>query len=231
MASWKGSRHVDIVAVHPSLFAITANLNEGKRPHSYLLLHDAGNLLFHGSDQVSFYKEHADFFARHGGIAKHVLTHGAEAFPACLYVERTLGAPVYLHNADVPYATKKAKAPIPASFHVRHRVYPHLEAIPMPGHSLGFTSYLWDSNPGRYVFAGDIFFRRVGRWTAYVHPLLAEDGIKSLKALRALDVDFLLPNQSLADQPIPAPFDATRRGHLIDQVIHAVARKHRITAQ
>ena len=76
------------------------------------------------------------------------------------------------------------------------------EVIPTPGHTPGATAYLWDSGQRRFLFTGDTIYLRDGEWwTACSGSSDRASYVESLKLIRELDFDVLVPGQRPAASP------------------------------
>jgi hypothetical protein len=232
MPRWKAEFPVAIAALEDNLFAITTTFSAGsqgiKHLHAYYLVLPDMRLLFHGPDRVDFYKQHAAFFAEHGGIDRQVMNHGADASPACTYVEKSYGAPIYIHADDVEHAIRKRKGPVSGSFSENHSLANDLDAIPLPGHTPGFTVFLWKTPGTRYLISGDIIYEDPQGWTAFLGEGLHEIGARSLKRLGEIDCDVLLPNESAGENTPPIRFGTSERKAIVHDVVRRVARKYKV---
>jgi glyoxylase-like metal-dependent hydrolase (beta-lactamase superfamily II) len=225
MAKWKVSAGIEIREIVDGLHVISNPSAGRKTRHSYLLVRESGNLLFHGPDQASFYKQYGDFFDEQGGIGLQVLTHAPEASPACAAVLSRWKADLYLHEWDLPEMVRKSGLSTEKIFSGRHMLPGgDVEAIPLPGHTLGFTGYRFEIDGGRFLVSGDMIVENIKGWRAKVPKVLAELGAKSLETLRGIEVDFLIPNQS-SDQGPPIPFGHDERERIVDEAADALARK------
>ena len=232
MPRWKSEFPVTITALEEHLFAITTSWTAGshgvKHLHAYYLVLPDMRLLFHGPDRVDFYKQHAAFFSEHGGIDRQVMNHGADASPACTYVEKTYGAPIYIHDDDVEHAIRKRKGPVSGSFSERHSVTPDLEAIPLPGHTQGFTVFLWRAPGTRYLIGGDIISEDPQGWTAFLGEGLQQVGARSLQRLGEIECEVLLPNETAGENTPPIRFGQSERKAIVQEVLRRVARKYSV---
>ena len=228
MPKWKSDYDVFVSEIEPALCAVTTQWEMAhgrKQLHAYILRLPNENLLFHGPDRVAVYKHFADEF---NGISRHILSHHADASPACQYVANTLGAKPYVHIDDAVNTAKRAKIPVDGNFLDEHQVADGLKAIPLPGHSSGFTVYIWQGSRGRYLFGGDIIFTDPKGWTAFFDHKPYEVGLNSLKRLRDLDVDYLLLNESLGDVVPPVPFARGQREQAVSEAIDRVCQKYKL---
>jgi glyoxylase-like metal-dependent hydrolase (beta-lactamase superfamily II) len=135
---------------------------------------------------------------------------------------------IYAHRLERDRIAQRAPRATLRTFSRTHALGPDLRAIHLPGHSRGFTAYLW--SPGdsrRHLFAGDMLGRRDAQWTAYLEePDLLDPMLRSLQKLARLDVDDLLPNQSPAAIAVPMPFDGKSREAAIREAAQALRTRH-----
>ena len=233
MPHWKARDEVEIREIARRLFRISATTSLIKgvpnQIHSYFLVGVRGNVLFHGPDRVPFYKEQADFFESHGGIGLQVLTHEGDASKACAYVEKTWGAPVYVNEWDLTGARRKSGLPIPEGFKNGASLVPRVRGIHLPGHTVGFTGYRFAIDGVSYLIAGHAIRQLPGGgWGMAVHPLMVDAALGSLRTLRELDVDFLLPDVTRREPPPPLAFGRRERAEVTERVLEYLAKKHEL---
>lgn len=136
-------------------------IRPGKASCSYGLVYRDEMVLFDPSRNLEFYER---FAREHGSrIAKCFETHlQADYISGSRYLARTAGAVVYGSEGDFQHAVFDYKP-------VRDRdVFafsadggPQIQAVHMPGHTPGSTSYLVD---GTYLISGDaVFILSIGR--------------------------------------------------------------------
>ena len=235
MAHWTARAPIEIREIAPQLHAISASFvspqGHHSHRHAYFLVRESGNLLFHGPDRAPFYKEFRAFFDDHGGIGKQVLTHAGDASPACAYVEKSWGAPVYVNQWELDEVRRRAHMPIDTGFANAHSMGKGLEALHMPGHAVGFTCFRYEIDGRKYLISGHIINQTSGGWASHFHPLLLEAGIRSLEALRNLDVDYLLPDKTQREPFPPLPFGPEDRAEVVERALQYLARKHRIAIE
>lgn len=77
-----------------------------------------------------------------------------------------------------------------------------IEVVPLPGHTLGATAFLWTDGGCRYLFSGDSVWIHNGRWEAVV---IGESDrrlyLQSMEILAELEFDVLVPWVSLQGSP------------------------------
>src|SRR5215472_7645483 len=177
------------------LFCLTEENPKSELKHySYFLVRPEGNLLFHPLKKMTLLKRHESFFAEWGGIALQILTHDAEASSSCEWIHQRFGAGLYFHSSDTPHVARKTKCPIAHAFSSAHRVFDGLEAIPLTGHTLGFTAYRLTTPNAIFLFTGDSLTPTNDGWVANVYKLLMQVGIANLNAMKSFSFDAVLPN-------------------------------------
>jgi len=209
-----------IAEIGEGLFCLSeSNPKTGLSHYSYFLKRDGGNLLFHTLKKTSELKKHPALFEEHGGIKLQVLTHDAEASASCEWVHQHFGAGLYLHASDAPRVARKTRCPVAHAFSSAHRVFGGLDAIPLSGHTLGFTAYKLSTKEATYLFIGDFLVPKSGAWKANVSKLLVPVGIANLNLLKTLDFDYLLPNKSKGHARPPFVLGPAERESAIDAAI------------
>ncbi|MEM7362694.1 MAG: hypothetical protein AAF525_01610 [Pseudomonadota bacterium] len=195
-----------IEATNPDAKPVRGTLNPGTR-YSYFRTHRSGNVLFHGPDFKRFYKDQRSFFDDLGGIDHHVLTHGPEGSINHTILTEFWGTRHWLPAADVPYQPSKMSVIDFEEVPTQGRWLPGIRAVPLPGHTPGFTGYVVKSGKKTWLLSGD--FICMGAlaskpWHAPVrHPLLIDFGLKSLETLGRMKLDGLLPNKGFQSRSVP----------------------------
>src|SRR5215469_714159 len=155
------------------LFCLTEAVPKSMIKHySYFLARPAGNLLFHPLKKTSLLKRFENWFAESGGIALQVLTHDAEASKSCDWMYQRFRAGLYLHASDLPNVVRKSTCPVAKAFSSGHRLDDEVEAIPLSGHTLGFTAFRIKTPSGVFLLTGDFLVPTRAGWTANVYKLL-----------------------------------------------------------
>jgi len=187
---------------------------------SFLLRRDSGNLLVYGTgvpaDDV---REIGDL----GGVSRHYLNHHHEAAFVDGRIARTLGAPLFCHEDDSRSVVETLR--VAGTFSERHKLDGDFEVIPTPGHTAGATAYLWDIGEHRFLFTGDTVYLRDGEWVAAVLPTSDKESyIESLKLIRRLDFDVLVPWLASADRSHHVFTDKADTERRIDAILDRVRR-------
>jgi glyoxylase-like metal-dependent hydrolase (beta-lactamase superfamily II) len=127
--------------------------------------------------------------------------------------------PLFLHEAAYDAVDTVARAPW--TFSREHVLDRDFQVLPTPGHTLGSTTYLWDSGEFRFLFTGDTIYLRDGEWVAALGESSDREAyLASLEVIRELDFDVLVPWIATADEPyhaVTSRADARRR---IDAIVH-----------
>jgi len=185
------------------------------------------SLLFHPLKKTAELKKCSRLFDENGGIRLQLLTHDAEASSSCDWIHERYGAGLYFNAADTPHMVRKSACPIANSFSAAHRISDALEAIPLTGHTFGFTAYRLAHPEGVFLFIGDFLVPKGGVWVANVYKLLMPVGIENLKLLKEIEFDFLLPNESKGLLQSPFTLVGSSRGTAIDHAIEVLERRQR----
>jgi glyoxylase-like metal-dependent hydrolase (beta-lactamase superfamily II) len=196
----------------------------GLRHYAYFLVNPAGNLLFHPLKKTRLLKRQESLFAEHGGIKLQILTHDAEASSSCDWIYQRFGSGLYVHSSDAPQVAHKTRCPIAHAFQSGHRTLAGLDAIPLTGHTLGFTAYKLTTPETVFLFTGDFLVPVGDRWIANVYKLLKAVGIANLKSLKELEFDAVLPNMSKGPRVPPFSLAGSERLKAIDEAIRALAK-------
>jgi glyoxylase-like metal-dependent hydrolase (beta-lactamase superfamily II) len=181
---------------------------------AFVLRRSRGNVLVYSTTGL---ESDAAAIADLGGISRHYLNHRHEAMFASEWVE----APLFVHE-DERRSVAKAYD-VRATFSRRHLLDDDFEVIPTPGHTPGATAYLWDSGEHRILFTGDTIYLNGGEWVAAV--LESSDRgsyVASLKLIRELDFDVLVPWAATGGQPYHAATDRADAHRRIDAIIDRV---------
>jgi glyoxylase-like metal-dependent hydrolase (beta-lactamase superfamily II) len=153
----------------------------------------------------------------HGDVWRQYLNHGHEA----AFASDAVTAPLFVHAAD--RAAVEQTHHVRASFSRRHMLDDDFEVIPTPGHTPGATAYLWDSGEHRVLFTGDTIFLRDGEWVAAVLDSSDRAAYReSLKLIRELDFDVLVPWAATAGDPFHAVTDHKDIERRIDALIDRI---------
>ncbi len=152
-----------------------------------------------------------------GDAWRQYLNHRHEAE----FLSPDVRAPLFVHAAD--RAAVEQTHHVRASFSRRHMLDDDFEVIPTPGHTPGATAYLWDSGEHRVLFTGDTIFLRDGEWaTAVLASSDPEAYRESLKLIRELDFDLLVPWGATAGRPFHAATDHEDIERRIDALIESI---------
>ncbi len=131
--------------------------------------------------------------------------------------------PLFVHEADRAAVAEHQQ--VRAAFSRRHTLDGDFEAIPVPGHTPGATAYLWDSGRHRVLFTGDTIYLSDGEWRAAV--LDSSDRaayIQSLRLLRELDFDVLVPWAATAGEPYHALTSRADARGRIDAIVERLSQ-------
>jgi glyoxylase-like metal-dependent hydrolase (beta-lactamase superfamily II) len=197
-------------APEPLPFAPTLHMR------AFVLRRDAGNVLLYSASGLA---SEAAAIEDLGGIARHYLGHGHEA----MFASDAVSAPLFVHELD--RESVEPTLHVRATFSRRHTLDDDFEVIPVPGHTLGATAYLWDSGRHRFLFTGDTIYLRDGEWVAAV--LGSSDRaayLQSLELIRGLDYDVLVPWAASAGEPHYSATSNRQARRRIDKILDRVRR-------
>jgi glyoxylase-like metal-dependent hydrolase (beta-lactamase superfamily II) len=139
--------------------------------HAYLLVRDAGNVLFYstGREAVGKVDDRADHdrIDELGGVRHILLSHWHEASPSTHTIRERFGATLVCHAREAPMVEKVAGIAPDTTFWERQKLLGDIEAIPTPGHTVGSACYFYNSPRGQaYLFTGDTIWPARGSWTS-----------------------------------------------------------------
>lgn len=178
---------------------------------SFLLQRDAGNVLIYNAPGIS---AAAADIRRLGDPTRLLVNHGHEE----MYGAPDLEMPVYVHELDRAEAARSL--PVAGTFSERQMLEDDIEVIPMPGHTPGSTAYLWDDGERRFLFTGDQVSVEHGEWLAVVLGSSDRaDYLESLRLMRELDFDVLVPWAATEKEPYVLVVDRSEAEERIDAII------------
>jgi hypothetical protein len=183
---------------------------------AFLLQRPEGNLLVYSVDGLS---AAAPALGQLGGVERQYLNHRHEG----MFGSDRVPAPLHVHVNERETVAKGID--VAGTFSERHLLGADFEAIPTPGHTSGATAYLWDSGEHRFLFTGDTIYLSGGEWVAAV--LASSDRaayLESLKLIRQLDFDVLVPWAATGGQPFFARTDRADIERRVGTIIERVER-------
>jgi glyoxylase-like metal-dependent hydrolase (beta-lactamase superfamily II) len=186
---------------------------------AFVVPREHDNLLVYNSTAVV---DDADAIAHLGGVSHQYLNHWHESTIGDDSIRDTLGARLVVHEADSEETAKHRT--VDATFSERRLLGGGFELIPTPGHTPGATAFLWHSGERRYLFTGDTIYLSDGEWIPAV--LDSSDPAtyaESLKLLREIDFDVLVPWIATAGMPWYAETDRDDARRRIGAIIERIA--------
>ena len=180
-----------------------------------MLQRDRGNLLLYSADGLASDAAFTDTLR----ISRQYLNHRHEA----MFASDPVTAPLFVHSDE--RESVSGKRHVRGTFSRRHTLDDDFEVIPTPGHTAGATAYVWDNGRHRMLFTGDTLYLRDGEWVAAV--LDSSDRgtyVESLKLLRELDFDVLVPWAATGGQPYFAVTDRADARGRIDAILERLRR-------
>lgn len=183
---------------------------------AFLCRRDQGNLLIYSAGTLESDRLAVEEL---GGVSRRYLGHWHEAESAS---DQT-GAPLYVNERDRPAAA--AKTLVDQTFSGRQTLDDDFEAIPIPGHTPGATAYLWSTPEHRVLFTADTIYLADRGWVAAVlESSDRDDYIASLRVLRELEFDVLVPWIAPRGAPFHAITDRADARRRIDAILDRVRR-------
>ncbi|MFQ8431983.1 MBL fold metallo-hydrolase [Amaricoccus sp. W119] len=185
---------------------------------SFLLRGADGNVLVNASDGIL---RNGEAVEAAGGATALWLGHWHEAMLGAGAIAKRFGTPVHVHQADHEEAAKRVA--VAGTFDGPKQIAPDLRAIPIPGHTPGSTAYLWRGPEARCLFTADSLYVSEGE----LRGVLLGDSdrgtfLDSLRRLREVEFDLLVPWVARAGAPIATPFTRDGFARSIDAVIGRV---------
>lgn len=168
--------------------------------HGYLLVREAGNILFCRSEHPGDYERIREL----GGVTRHYLTHWHEAAPGLARVKEMFGSKLVCHRLAEEIVAKTC--PVDMTFDRQEVHLGAIEVIPTPGHTAGSSCFVYRSPHGRtYLFAGDTVYPNRGTWEAIVFDDGNEADLRaSLATLRSFQPDVVLCGAAVGGTPFKA---------------------------
>lgn len=188
---------------------------------AFLLQREGDNLLIYRSANLEQDVEEVNEL---GGVRRQYLNHSHEASPANDRVAELFDAALYVHEEDAPEASEVAN--VNETFSERHQLSEDFEVIPIPGHTGGATAYLWDTGRHRVLFTGDTIFFSRGGWRAAVLDGISdrEQYIESLRLIRSLEFDLIVPGIAAAGNPYYEFVEKAEGQRRVDEILDRVRR-------
>lgn len=164
----------------------------GVEVRSYLIKTENGFVVIYNSPGLSRDKATIADLDKPSSI---LISHWHEA----MYGDQ-LEIPTYVSAADL--SQTNASMPKVADLSTYHGFSDSIDIISTPGHTAGFTMFLWTCGDRRVLFSGDMIWLHDGRWEAVV---LGESDrqqyIASLEAIAEIEFDVLVPWVSKRAEP------------------------------
>lgn len=188
---------------------------------AFLLQREQDNLLIYRSEVLERDVEAVNDL---GGIWRQYLNHRHEASPTCDWVARTFDAPLHCHTEEAASVSETCN--VAGTFSERHHLDDDFEVIPVPGHTSGATTFLWDTGQHRCLFTGDTIFFGRGEWRAAVLEGVSdrERYVESLELIRSLDFDLIVPGVVPAGEPYYAFVEKAEAERRIDEILERLRR-------
>lgn len=158
---------------------------------AYVISRPDGNLLIYSTG----YEDEHQAIGELGGLRRQYLSHVDEAGPALAAIRTRFGSELWGHSQEAEAVLRRAGVAPDQTFSTAQVHFDDLEVLPMPGHTVGSTAYLYRSPYGRtYLFTGDTIGRDDdGRWSAGFLPFSDKAQlIATLQDMAELEPDVVL---------------------------------------
>jgi glyoxylase-like metal-dependent hydrolase (beta-lactamase superfamily II) len=181
---------------------------------AFLVERDAGNVLVYNAPGL---EAAAGDIRGRGEVTRLLINHGHEG----MFGPPPIDAPIFVHERD--RADLGSAIAVAGTFRGREKIGADIDVIPIPGHTPGSTAYLWDNGAHRFLFTGDSVWLDHGEWVAVVlDPGGRQDYIDSLKLMRDLDFDVLVPWGATEGEPPVAAVGPAEAAERLDAIIERV---------
>ncbi|MGF1610949.1 MAG: MBL fold metallo-hydrolase [Kiloniellales bacterium] len=191
----------------------------GLTTHAYLLVRNAGNVLFYSSGHADEHRH----IQQLGGITHQYLSHRDEAGPALARIKQLFGSDLCCHRLEEEAVSKAC--PVDRAFDRREIHLGDIEVIPTSGHTNGSACFLVNSSHGkRYLFTGDTIFLSNGSWETFVMEKAGgtkADLKESLELLGGLEPDVVISSASLGRIPFKEMAAGEWRS-IVDEVLRTL---------
>ena len=200
------------------------------KTRAYLIARPDGNVLIYSTGLQDEHQAIAEL----GGVKRQYLSHVDEAGPALAKLRGLFGNELWCHAAEADAVQRKSGIVPDHTFNQPQRdLDGALEVLPLPGHTVGSTAFLYRSFEGRkYLFTGDTIGRTdEGVWTAGLLPFSDKATLAmTLQRMANLEPDVVL---SSAFGGACAVTEVTREGWraAIDQALAPLLRRASSQAQ
>lgn len=176
--------------VCPGVFRIMPMRMTPSKYTSFLVTHDAGNLMFACYSRGGLDADVLGKIETEGGLKAQLLGDMHFKDPLCDTLSERFGTSTYCSEPEAEDVRRTCRLVTPFPFE-RHRLFPHVEVIPTPGHRPGGTCFIVDMGTRRILFAGDNVGFDGKRWTCYPSRQGRKDMVQSLRLLASCEFDLL----------------------------------------
>lgn len=203
MPHWKSKSAVDIQKLDDdlTLFSTIDPISQrGKRYYAYLLRTSRGNVLLHAPDSPAFYQRHGAAIDALGGVQFLFLTHDGDDSDQTDVVLRRWNAQLCAHHLDLEkLARQKGRAQPPAGFDGDHPFAEGVCVLHLPGHSAGYSALLRQRGDTIQLFSGHLLIEGPHGWRAAQAYTLYDAAQESLRRLKTVAFNELLPDRAWLD--------------------------------
>ncbi|MEN3166206.1 MBL fold metallo-hydrolase [Gluconobacter sp. OJB] len=198
----------------PSLFVTEAGdlpFMQGVEVRSYLIKTDKGFTAIYNSPGLSKDKNAIVELGRPSAL---LMSHWHEA----MYKAPELGIAAYVAAADLSQTKASMSGAVDLATYLSSDNT--IEIISTPGHTAGFSMFLWTCGNHRVLFSGDMIWSHHNRWEAVVlDESNRQKYISSLETIAGLDFDVLVPWVSMRGEQYPILSDRPSARNKILRII------------
>ncbi|MET3493980.1 hypothetical protein [Variovorax boronicumulans] len=184
----------------PSVFRVLPTKVTPTKYCNFFVTHPQGNLLFPCFAKGGNIDGAFDAMEAMGGVGAQLLGDMHLKSSHCDELRERFGTLTYCSAPELEDVKKSVKHVKAFPFR-RHRLFPHVEVIPTPGHRPGGTCYLVELEGRRVLFAGDNVGYDAGHWTAFPSKQGKAELLQSFSVLAACEFDVLYAI-TLATEPV-----------------------------
>mmetsp|Transcript_52836 Transcript_52836/g.67751 ORF Transcript_52836/g.67751 Transcript_52836/m.67751 type:complete len:256 (+) Transcript_52836:73-840(+) len=194
----------------------------------FLLERPEGNTFIYSSAHISRYFQH---ITELGGVRNIFLNHQDEASPHVMELAKQFSADIWVHKNEKNICEEKGTIPTQLFVESITKFNDDLTAFHTPGHTEGVVSYLW-KNPQEggcaYLFTGDTLISTEQESIEFILSFHSyqgnkEDLINSLKLLRDLESNILVPGLANGGKPLVAmTWTADDRSRVLNRLIESL---------
>ncbi|GAN67550.1 MBL fold metallo-hydrolase [Acetobacter orleanensis] len=184
---------------------------QGVEVRSYLIKTDNGSIVIYNSPGLS---QDKNAIVELGAPSALLMSHWHEA----MYKAPELDVTAYVATSDLSQTRASMSGVVDlATYSGSNNA---IEIISTPGHTAGFSMFLWTCGAHRVLFSGDMIWSHHNRWEAVVlDESNRQHYISSLETIAELDFDVLVPWVSMRGEQHTILSDKLSARHKILKII------------